>query len=383
MARSPIPIQAQTETFYVPAFRVSVQGRGLPDDVVRDVTQVSYRDSASEIDSFELVVNNWDAQARDFKYEPGSGSLQGIFDPGQEIRLEMGYARDVRLMLVGEITALEPDYPAAGAPTLRVRGLNILHRLRKRQHTWAWERVRDSDLARALGARTGGGEEPGLGITVRTSGTAAADEPEEPYLFMDNQYDIVFLLGRARRRGYTVRLEVDGDTADRYVYFGPSRDLRDVTYRLEWGRSLIDFRPTLSTARQVRKVTVRAWNRRTKKPIERSATWGQGGIDANRDLRGVDEAIRDREEVVVDEPMHTPELARARARDILNRQLEEMVKASGTTVGLPDLRAGRRLQITGLGARFSGEYFVTQTTHTINDNGYRTGFSARRERRAA
>jgi hypothetical protein len=35
--------------------------------------------------------------------------------------------------------------------------------------------------------------------------------------------------------------------------------------------------------------------------------------------------------------------------------------------------------ITGIGARFSGLYFVTATTHTIDDSGYVTEFNARRE----
>ena len=59
----------------------------------------------------------------------------------------------------------------------------------------------------------------------------------------------------------------------------------------------------------------------------------------------------------------------------------ELVKARGTTVGLPDLVAGRRIQIGGVGARMSGTYFVTSTTHTINDSGYFTTFNARREDR--
>jgi phage protein D len=56
-----------------------------------------------------------------------------------------------------------------------------------------------------------------------------------------------------------------------------------------------------------------------------------------------------------------------------------MVEANGTTVGLPDLRSGQQIVIRGLGARFSGIYFVIKTTHTINDNGYVTKFTARRE----
>jgi phage protein D len=64
---------------------------------------------------------------------------------------------------------------------------------------------------------------------------------------------------------------------------------------------------------------------------------------------------------------------------ILLDRHKEMVKASATCIGLPDLRAGQRVNIEGLGARFSGTYFVTETTHTIGDGGYTTKFNARRE----
>jgi phage protein D len=48
-------------------------------------------------------------------------------------------------------------------------------------------------------------------------------------------------------------------------------------------------------------------------------------------------------------------------------------------VGLPDLRAGHKVHIEGLGARFNGIYFITDTNHTLNDSGYVTQFNARRE----
>jgi Bacteriophage probable baseplate hub protein len=56
-----------------------------------------------------------------------------------------------------------------------------------------------------------------------------------------------------------------------------------------------------------------------------------------------------------------------------------MVKGSGSTVGLPDIRAGCVIMLERLGKRFSGRYFVTSTTHTIGDGGYTTQFQCRRE----
>jgi uncharacterized protein len=123
---------------------------------------------------------------------------------------------------------------------------------------------------------------------------------------------------------------------------------------------------------------VRGWNRRTKEPIEGTARMGDADLRINADQRAVLEAVRGRREVITDEPIHTPQKARERAAAILRRTLQDMVNATGSTVGLPDLRAGRRAHIKGLSPRFDGEYFITETTHTMG-NGYRTDFQARRE----
>ena len=69
-----------------------------------------------------------------------------------------------------------------------------------------------------------------------------------------------------------------------------------------------------------------------------------------------------------------------RGRDVTRPALEQpVVDNEIATVGLPDLRAGKRVRVVGLGKRFSGLYFVTKTTHTIDDSGYQTQFTARRE----
>jgi phage protein D len=155
----------------------------------------------------------------------------------------------------------------------------------------------------------------------------------------------------------------------------------DVTYELKWGVSLMDFTPKLSTANQVKSVEVRSWNRQTNQAIRKKVTLSHSDLRVNRDLIHLldQQGCRPREEVVVNEPMFTPQQAERRALAILSERLKQMVEATGTTVGLPNLRAGQRVRIRGVGARFSGVYFLIKTTHTINDHGYISKFTARRE----
>jgi phage protein D len=60
-------------------------------------------------------------------------------------------------------------------------------------------------------------------------------------------------------------------------------------------------------------------------------------------------------------------------------RLKQMVTADGTTIGLPELRAGSVVEIGSLGSRLNGRYFVEKTTHSFSDAGYTTKFTARRE----
>ena len=153
-----------------------------------------------------------------------------------------------------------------------------------------------------------------------------------------------------------------------------------MTYELKWGLSLIDFKPTLTTANQVKSVTVNGWDRKTKQPIRGTAAVDK--LTLNGDLRENFESCDEREERVEDEPIFTQDEADKRALDLLKERNRDLVKASGTCIGLPELRAGQRVTIGNLGSRFSGEYFITDTMHTISDSGYITKFNARREDRS-
>jgi phage protein D len=366
--------------------------RNLPPEVVRDVIQVTYRDSVEDIDSFDLVISNYESDFSESvrgmrpKYEPPSrNEFAGIFDPGTYIELYMGYANNIPLMLKGQIMALEPDFPQQGGLTLTVRGLNLLHCFRAEQHTYAWEGQRDSDIAREIGRNRQQQNRPGIGFDIRINDEARAREVPDTYVFMNNQYDIVFLMERARRRSYELVLRETNEQGeeDPHLYFGPSTNPEAPTYVLEWGRSLLSFQPTLTTARQVSEVVVLGWDRQRNERVEGKKSWADLIPRRNEAERARQEqlmqAFGNRREIVTDRPVRSQQEADDWAERILRELRKGMVEANGESIGLPHLRAGRKVEIAGLGDRFSGTYFVTETTHTIGDSGYRTRFKARRE----
>ncbi len=382
--------------FYVPRFEVKVEGVDLPRDVLFDVSAVTYEDSVESIDSFRMTINNWDDDRRQYKFIGSETAAQlqkghrdeprvTLFEPcGKEVLLQMGYGGRLVTMLKGHFTTMEPTF-VDGKAEMTVTGLNVLHQLRRKQYTTTWTNKRDSEIARDIGQRTDHGRKR-FPLPIVIDQQALGNEKPIPLVTQHNQYDIDFLFQRARMRGYVVFVQEEDKVRNRprQLYFGPSQagmvpGLRDVSFELKWGASLMEFKPKITTANQVASVTVRGWHRTRRTPITRTVTLDDERLTVNRDLHRILNACEAREELVVDEPVFTNCEARERAIAILLDQTKQMVTADAKVVGLPDLRAGQIVQITNLGARLSGKYFVTKTTHTIDDNGYVTSFTCRRE----
>lgn len=375
--------QPANRDFYAPGFELRIDGAGLPRGVLRDVMEVTYHDDVNEIDGFELTVNNWDATARRCKYigSETAASLGGtsdaaklftLFDPsGKTAELALGYVGSLQTMLQATFTTVEPNFPESGPPVLTVRGLNILQQLRKKKFSYAWTNKAPSDIATSFNSLRDAGQ-PRLKSPWKVIVNPLAEVPID-YIAQKDQYDVDFLLQLAHRQGYT--LEAHEDTSQ--LYFGPSQQSLATNYQLEWGKGLMSFKPSLSTTNQWQSVTVRGWDRQSQKPISATVDLNDPLIKKlNGNLHGL---VQDRQQQTVDLPVFTVAEAKQRARALLHDRSVEIVTARGKTVGLPALRAGTLVNIQGIGARLSGTYFVTKTTHTLGESGYVTEFDCRRE----
>jgi phage protein D len=393
------------QDFYAPAFRLMVRGKQAQVQNY-DVLSVTYQDSLTDIDSFDMTVLNWDSEKRAFKYSDAD-----TFDPGQEVELHLGYYRngqdELRRMLIGEITTLSPHFPASGGPTLTVRALNLLHRFRTQQITRPFVNTTDADIARLLVSKIAeeinsipsgtSKDSPRIELQLDTKDLEKnkSGKPDIEYLLINNQFPILFLMERARRLGYELTLDEPFMKTRRLVTlrYRPTSDVKDPTYVLEWGKSLIEFQPNLQTANQVSAVIARGWDPSGKTKLEAKVTRADlaaknAGIVNPIDL-GIreDSGLAQKREIVVDRPIQSQEELEELAKNTLLQIGLTMVEAKGKTVGLPDLRTGVKVQIKGLGSRFSGpdekhlfSYLITSTTHTVSDSGYTTDFSARMEK---
>lgn len=401
---------SELDDFYVPAYRVFIKGVPQP-HLEQDIFSVTFHDSLTDVDSVDLVVNNWDPG------DPSPGqAVQGqfryhnthVFDPWQDIEVWMGYYRqgkdNLQQMLVGEISSMSPTFPQSGGSTLTVRALSFLHQFRIKQKTLQFHDQTESQIAQKIVQDIDADAQKKVKnlkiqmLDAEVNANKVHEQPPQQFLEMHNQYPIVFLLQRAREIGYDISIDDNTDTTSglRTVtfHYQLSSSVVRPTYVLVWGRSLINFQPTLQTARQVNAVTVNGWNVQTKKPISQTATRADLVKDnlkmiAPEDLGMVENQLSQKVEIVVDRGFKDENTAKKVAEMTLRQLAQGLVQAKGKTIGLPELRAGSKVRICmdprdidpnqPPHDRFSGIYTVTETTHTMSDSGYTTDFSCRME----
>jgi phage protein D len=370
------------ERYYAPAFVVEIGGAALDPESMGDVLEVKVEMELKKLTSVDLKLNNYDDTKFDLKWSDASQ-----FRLGSQIHVKMGYAERTLSMMRGVITTLTPDFPADGSPTLLVRGLDALTKLKGSKpppDKVVYHGKADWQIAQEIGKRHG------LRVVVTEEG------PVHKMMCQENIDDGTFLKTRADDIDFEVFMHTDPKTGKDTLNFVKPKDGRGsdpiTTYVLAWGTlrntdvepSLIEFKPTLTAADQVQTVTVRGWDPQRKKAIKQTATpENTPGVSVVDDTSGPKAAgtiagPQGREEVVVRKFVTTDEEALKLAQALLAERAYRFLTAHGKAIGLPDLRPDDNVEIAGVGRRFSGTYHVTKVTHTINEQGYLTEFDASR-----
>jgi len=363
-ASAPTAVTSGT-MFYAPRYRVLVDGKELHERG-SDFLSVQFKDSIKDLSGFELTLNNWDDGGEGgrpgFKYSDGDTLL----DLGKQVEIFLGYADDSRLtrMIVGEITAMDPQFPSGGAPTITVRGFDRLSRWRNRPKSTTWEDLTDAEIAEKIAAQN------------KMKCQADKTSPKNPSVPQDNKDDIAFLLERAKRLNFEVFVRDD------VLLFRAPTETEDPEVSLAWGTSLVSFSPSLTMARQISKVTVRCWHpsegRLIEKTVDRSklAALTDKGKDGGKILE--EQFGEGKEEVISAEGVQSDEDAEKLATSVLVRSSYTFVTGSAQTFGDPKIRAGKTIRLAKLGKRFDGKYYVTESTHRLDQSGYTTTFSVRK-----
>jgi phage protein D/phage baseplate assembly protein gpV len=336
---------------YAPDKLVKVEGVTLAADVSRAVIDLTYDNDVDSADMFALTLDASVLRLID----------STLFDVGKQVEIHMGYAGDLRPMMLGEITAIQPSFPSGGAPTLGVTGYDRSHRMRhNRPERFTWKFMNDSVIAAAIAS------ENLLIPDVDPAPTPARESVQQV------GSDWALLQQLAERNYFQLFVHWD-----RLYFRFPRRQPEIVT--LEWGVSLASFTPRLSTATQIGVEVLRGYDYEIAEKIVAVLPVVAVGDDVEEIVERLGDGFLQQlvslgRYVVRDRPVANYADAIAVARSVLLKIIEGLYEGSGSCIGMPELRAGDLVEIRGVGERFSGFYRLSKVTHRLGVGGYTTSF---------
>jgi phage protein D len=342
-----------------PTFRIDINGRPLPKKAHNDVLNVKVTDSVDGISCFELLVNIWDPTLQEYIWID-----EAQFAEGNKVVIKVGFLEQTEISVEGEITGLEPIFEKDRTPVMIVRGYDLLHRLKRGRQTRTFAEITDSALAAQLAS------EAGLRSGVQDTAVRHA------YLMQNNQSNYDFLKERADRLGYEPFVKQDT------LLFRPKSATRSEAVKLHYGTTVKSFYPLLTTLDQVSRVEARGWDPLTKQPIIAQANSDDvvaGKLKGRRFGSAISAAVfGDKDDFLVRTPVFSEAEARQIAAGNVNRRALGFIRGEAAVIGTPKLKAGDLVIFTKLGTRFSGEYYVTSSTHIIDETGYTTEITVER-----
>lgn len=348
----------------------------------RDMMQICIEESLDLPSMFTLVINNpyvpTDDETKTWQYE-------SLIEMGKVIKIgfigSTTEAKDTassqKILIVGEVTAIETHFtPHTQAPIL-IRGYDISHRLHRGRYNRSFQNKTDSDLVKQLC------KEVGIEATDKT--IKPSGDPHD-YLFQENQTGMEFLRERAARIGF--ELFVQGQQ----MYFRPPTE--GEVLKLQWLRDVESFRVRVASAEQVSAVEVRSWDYRRranqeivarvprKKPLAKPSDHPPSNVITDTKFGGGDRTAKfgenspEPELLIVDRPVFSNDEAERLANALWQEVGGEFIQADARAPGNPDIRVGKVVDLRNMG-RYTGRYYVTEVRHIYHEGIYTTEFSVR------
>jgi phage protein D len=352
--------------FYAPAYSVRLSRNDLVRDLLVPVSQVEVDLVLGAASRFTFTVpNTYSHKLHAFKTGRGEDVLN-LLTFGAEVEVCMGYgdARSTPVAVSGMITEITTSFPDGGSPELVIAGYDHGFAMTMGKNSRKWTKARDSEAAHEIASFNN------LNAIVETTKEQLAQ------IEQNQESDWEFLKKLADRNHF--ELYVD---ERKTLHFAPPNDKATAVVKLDYKEGLLSFKPEANLAGQIAQVEVYGWNPKTKETIIGKASAGEeSGLNGKSAGQHLNQFVRDpskRPTLRLRQPVFTQAEADQRAKAALNERAKKFLTGEGETIGLPEIRPDRNVELAKLGAPFSKTYYIQQATHKIDTSGYRTRFKVK------
>jgi len=368
------------DAYLAPRYLIKVEETKLSEDVTRFITGVEFTEQENSASKISIGVAD-----QSFRFLESK-----VFAEGNKVDLWMGYvARPLEFMARGVIVRPNPHFPRGGIPRMRIVAHDLSRKLMKvddNDKGRTYRKKRDSEIASELFSEIEAApfvfETADLKTRTRKKGVTKWQ----------------FLKRLARINDFVVYLKYDPQKKTNVGYFGPP-DLEDQPnkYKFIYGTgepdaTLLDFRPDVSLAGQATKLEMTYTDAKTRKTrrleveVKRKKAEDTLFVDNKKLKREIPNGpavtftiFGQRTRTLVGRTFKTPADAKRAAAAWFQGIQDEFALASGSVVGVSDVRRGQVHELAGIGTRLSGDWHFTSVTHRMQGRSlYEVSFTARK-----
>ncbi|HIW34275.1 MAG TPA: hypothetical protein IAA29_15950 [Candidatus Paenibacillus intestinavium] len=338
--------------FIAPSFKIVINNKDIVREgmAVESVTVDTSITKKADMTSFS-VTNAYDLIKRDFQW---TNSLLML---GNSVEVSFGYTDRLTPIFFGYISNVEFDFSTDDVPLISIKAMDISFYMMRGGEPQVWANKKISDVVQEIGRK--------YGITSFDIETTPITHPK---IVKNVENDHMFLEKLAKD------LDFDFFIVGKKLYYRERTANKTPVMKLELGKHLSSFRLEQDISEQVTKVIVKATSRNQKKTItvesskvDKIGSNSRTGPNILSKLGNFVEVIQ---KTVNDEAE-----ARMIATSRMQERSMELVSAQGSCIGLPELRAGRYIELGGLGTHLNTIYYIESATHIIDDSGYRSNFN--------
>jgi phage protein D len=363
---------------FKPTFLIQIEGQDLTRDITQEITSFVFTDNEEELDVLELSITDRNLQ---FVDDP-------LFQEGNEIVARFGYLGNLSPHKKAVIKDIDYDFPESGDPTIRIKAYDKGFKLAGKENQKVWQKpapgILYSEIAEEIAASNG--------LTPVVTPTKG----KHLRIIQSNISDAQFLkelTEKARDRdgqgvaGYVFYIQDDE------LHFHPREldqtPLLTLEYFTDTKGVLRSFQPatqsqgakgagveTKAVGVDPRKKDVIQHKANNTTTPERTSLGKQTYlVDGNTGEGRFKEQETgqvlpsfERSEGFHEEPRQEPaqDAAEGKFREAELRQVE----AEAVTIGIPQLRAKKNIEVKGVGRKFSGIYYCHSVRHSIGPGGY-------------
>lgn len=303
------------------------------------------------------------------EFEPKNTNL---FELGDTIEIHIGYAdsdtkrSDLSILFKGLVTKVNWNFSEDNFLDISIEGHDYSFLLMKHQYKNVIKLSTVSDIVEKIVRSTYSNLFTKLNIEPTTLIYNQVQMQEES--------DYLFIKSLADKNGY--EFFIDNST----LHFRSPPTAQTSSLTLRYGQEILGFKPEFNVEKEVSKVKVVGLEfAGDKKPIVGEALLKDTDSSSSSSLSGIKALLKklNRIEYEVREPVKTVEEATKRAKAILENYATNLFKGEVKSIGIPELKPGITITLSGLGNRFSRDYYVEKTIHSFSDQGYETTVSVR------